>query len=259
MAMIILSPASVVISSSGDFSVVTGRAGFFQLDKPANVSVEFLSPAIAVVRKTTFSLDIAEVSIILSDLSIKVTTRQVISTVKPPKRAWQARLGSKMDDILRKTMDNKISLSSYPIDMVRVQITRDPRTQDLISRTIIANEVMPLYFEKAFNELPLRRMEYSDTEQIILTIDGTKLSDIKVKCPISERLNRGDLLFRIIRDDYSERPVVLILQVKEELGTIGYSKLIQIDYVLSYYDEKLPESVIAAVIDSTSKREVVEW
>ncbi len=259
MAMIILSPASIVISSSGDFTVVTGKAGILQLEQPAIVSAIALTPTINVVRRVSFSLAMAEVSIIANAFDIKVTTRKKFSTTKPPRRAWQARLGSRMDDILKKAMDNKLSLSSYPVDMVRVQVNRELRSQDLLSRTIIASEVMPLYFEKALNELPLRRLEYAETEQVILTIDGTKLTDIKVKCPISERLNRGDLLFRIIRDDYSERPVVLILQVKEELGTIGYSKLIQIDYILSYYDEKLPETVIAAVIDSTNKREVIQW
>ena len=257
--MALMDLASITISSSGDFSVITGKAGFFQMDKAADVSIIGITPTVSVIRHKTVILPLAGIDIIPNVFNIRTSIRKLIEKITPVKRSWQARLGTKMDDIYKKSMDNTISLSSYPIDMVRVQVTRDPRTQDLISRTIIASEVMPIFFEEPFTDLPLRRMEYADTENIIMTIDGTKLSDIKVKCPISETLNRGDLLFRIIRDDYSERPVVLILQVKDELGTIGYSKLIQINYVLSYYDEKLPESVISAVIDSTEKREVVQW
>ncbi len=259
MAMIISSPASIVISSVGDFTVLTGQSTIINLTQTANISAIGLDPTINIVRNTVFSVDLTSISINAYALNVKTTVRKVFDIAKPPKRSWQARLGSKVDDILKKSIDNKISLSSYPIDMVRVQVNREHRSQDLISRTIIANEILPIYFEKALDELPLRRMEYADTEKIILTIDGTKLSDIKVRCPISIRLSRDDLLFRIMRDDYSERPVVLVLQVKDEIGTIGYSKLIQIQYILSYYDEKLPSSVIESIIDSTSKREVVQW
>ncbi len=256
---IITSAAYITVASAGAPTVVFGQSDFTQLEV-APISISSPELSIYNVRNASSTIDqIVGIDVSAGELSTRSTVRVITGTTTPVRRAWQARLGAKMDDVLRKTMDNKISLSSYPVDMVRVAVKRDPRTQDLISRTIVANDVMPLYFEKALNELPLRRMEYADTEQVILTIDATKLTEIKVKCPISETLDRGDLLFRVLRDDYSERPIVLILQVKEELGTIGYSKLIQIDYVLSYYDEKLPDSVIASVIDSTSKREVIEW
>jgi len=257
--MAIMNIASVVIGSSGDFIVSTGSAAIILLNTPAELSIS--APALTpyVVRNRSISFDIAEFDVEAKTFILKTSTRKVIIKTKPPYRSWQSRLGSKMDKVHMKTMDNIISLSSYPIDMVRVQVEKDERTHDIISRTIIANEVMPVHFEKPLNELPMRRMEYNDSENIIMTVDGTKLEDIRVKCPISETLNRGDLLFRIIRDDYSERPIVLILQVKDELATVGYSKVIQINYILSYYDEKLPESVISAVIDSTEKREEVQW
>ncbi len=257
--MAIMNIASIVIGSSGDFIVSTGKAALISFDTPAEISITSLELTPNVVRNNSVTLDITELSLEANSIIIKTSTRKVFKKTKIPRRAWQARLGSKMDNIFVKTLDNTISLSSYPIDMVRVQVKKDERTHDVIARTIIASDVMPIHFENPLNELPLRRMEYNDSENIIMTVDGTKLEDIKVKCPISEILNRGDLLFRIIRDDYSERPIVLILQVKDELGTIGYSKVIQIDYILSYYDEKLPESVITAVIDSTEKREEVQW
>jgi len=259
--MIIISrPASLIIEGvENDFVISTGKSVTSRISVPAEISVTAPAPGINTTRNKVSVLDIAEVCLISNVFNIRTTSRKVISTTRSLKRQWQARLGSKMDSILKKSIDNKISLSSYPIDMVRVKVNREEKTQDLISRSVVANEIISLYFETALTDLPLRRMEYSDTEQIILTVDGTKLEEIKVKCPISHSLSRDDLLFRIIRDDYSERPVVLVLQVKEELGTIGYSKLIQINYILSYYDEKLPEEVLAAIIDNTLKREEVQW
>lgn len=260
MAVVLISaPAYVVIGASGDFTVSTGQAASFNLTKTASVKVVGLDPVIYTVRHKIISAITANISIIGNAFSIRTSIRKVFDTVKPPKRSWQARLGSRMDTIYKKSMDNKISLGSYPVDMIRVEINRDARTQDLISRTITDNRIMPIYFTEPFDKLPLRRMKYADSENIIMTIDGTDLKEIIVKCPVSETLNRDDLLFRVLRDDYSERPVVLVLQVKEELGVIGYSKLLQIDYVLSYYDEKLPESVITAIIDSTEKREELQW
>ena len=257
--MLVLAPASVIVSSAGNLVISTGRAAIIEISSAAIISMIALEPHLNANNHNIVLMDVAEVSTIAHPFVLKSTTRKVIVKTPPPQRSWQARLGSKMDSVLKRTLDNAVSLASYPIDMIRVEVKRDPRTQDLISRTVVANEIMPIYFEKPFTELPMRRMEYSDSEQVILTVDGTELKDIRVKCPLSETLNRDDLLFRIIRDDYSERPVILILQVKEELGTIGYSKLIQIDYVLSYYDEKLPESILEAVVESTTKREEVQW
>lgn len=257
--MLILAPAAIIIGKSGDFTVHVGQAGIFQISSPALASAIGLELNINVARHNTIPFDVAEISTFALEFGIKTTERKVIVKTPPPHRAWQARLGSRMDTILKKAIDNKISLSSFPIDMVRVQVNKDPRTHDIISRSVSSYEIMPLYFTQALDELPLRRVEYSDTQQIVLTIDGTKLTDIKVKCPLSQTLNRGDILFRILRDDYSERPIVLVLQVKDELGMIGYSSLLQIDYILSYYDEELPDSILDAVIASTNKREELQW
>jgi hypothetical protein len=243
-------------------TIITGKSRLVNLTSPIGVDVDHEDLTIYKVRNriNSFEEAYANIDLILNEISIKTTLRKVFPSFIPPKRDWQARLGSKLDNIFRKTIDNTLSLSGYPIDMIRVKVTKDPRTLDIISRTITEAGILPIYFNTAFENLPLRRMDYDDTEQVIMTLDGTKLTEkIEVNCPLSYKLNREDLLFRILRDDYSERPVVLILQVKDELGTFGYSKLLHTKYILTTYDEKLPTKILEEVVKSTTKREVLKW
>ena len=152
--------AKIVLDSAGDFSIITGNSIQFKLDKTPAVSVNTILPSINVIRNKHIFLPGANLFISSNTFNLKTSIRKLIEKIKPAKRSWQARLGSHMDNIYKKSMDNKISLSAYPIDMVRVKVTRDPRTLDLISRTVISNEVIPIYFEEAFTNLPLRRLEY---------------------------------------------------------------------------------------------------
>ena len=57
---------------------------------------------------------------------------------------FQARMGSRLDTIKRKVIDNSIRLASNPTDMIRVRTVRDERSRDLVSRTITESEVLPV-------------------------------------------------------------------------------------------------------------------
>ena len=52
---------------------------------------------------------------------------------------FQARMGSRLDNIKRKVIDNSIRLASNPKDMIRVKTVRDERSSDLVSRTVTAS------------------------------------------------------------------------------------------------------------------------
>lgn len=173
--------------------------------------------------------------------------------------AWQARLGSRLDPIKRKFLDNNILLSAHPTDMLRIRVDRDSRTQDILSRKIIANEILPIMLP-VMKDIPLRRMTRDDKDVVTFSVgDIADSKPFEAFCPMNAQLHRDDLLFRFIKDPYSELPYVLVLQVKDELGTLSYSSLLYMKYSLTIYDEPLPEAVVNAVYSSAIKREGLSW
>lgn len=204
-----------------------------------------------------------------STIEIQLTARaatvdiSVVASIAVPRRfrrsAWQARLGNKLDPIKRKFIDNSILLTSHPTDMLRIRVSRDARTHDILSRKIISNEILPIVLPIMEN-VPMRRLirdDYNVLSLAVTDIDNAK--PFEIYCPGAGQLQRDDLLFRFIGDTYSELPYVLVLQVKDELGTIGYSSLLQVKYSATLYDEALPSSVVNAVYAANLKRGRLRW
>ena len=60
-------------------------------------------------------------------------------------------------NLVLKVMDNNIRLSGQPTDMLRIKVNRDAISSDLISRTIISTEIIPVIFPN-MEKVPLRRL-----------------------------------------------------------------------------------------------------
>ena len=175
--------------------------------------------------------------------------------------SWQARLGMKTDIVKRKIVDNSILLSSHPTDMLRVRVEKDPRSGDILNRTIIANEILPILFP-ALVDIPIRRLERDDGNWVLSGLDSSNedIRSIEAYAPMEAELRRDDLLIRIIISDPDQTlPGVMVFQVKDELATFSYNTILYSKYNLSFYDETLPTSVLQAMVDAAAKREIVRW
>lgn len=175
--------------------------------------------------------------------------------------SFQARLGKRLDGMKRKFIDNQLLLTAHPTDMLRVRVVRDERTQDLQTRTITANEVIPVILPPLV-DVPLRRLLNDNGVYILTTAftatDDTK-ADIKAYCPVEADLWRDDLLIRLWKDPKTTRPFVTVFQVKDELGTFGYGSILYMKYNISYSDEKLPSFIVQSIADAVEKRETLGW
>lgn len=176
---------------------------------------------------------------------------------------FQARLGRKLDRIHREVLDNGLRLSSHPTDMLRISITRDPRSRDIVSRTLESIEVMPIIFPK-IESIPMRHLEgYREGNEVTIpslyTIDQQEYFEIYA--PVGSKLKPDDLLIRIIYDDVEcpNDPYVMILQVSEQLATIGYSSIRYYKYFCTYFQEKLPSKIIDTVKEDQIKRTILGW
>ena len=174
--------------------------------------------------------------------------------------SYQARLGRKIDNILRKVTDNNIRLASQPVDMIRIKVNRDPISQDLISRTVVSTEIVPIIFP-TMEKVPLRRLTREGNEDVLVPnlYQFYEEQYWTIYTPAEIRLDEDDLLLRLIYDPYSNEPNILCTQVKESLGTIGYSSFIYFEYKITLYDEELPDQVINIIKQANIKRGELGW
>lgn len=181
------------------------------------------------------------------------------SSKKPKIVTFQARLGKKLDRISRKVIDNQIRLTSNPTDMLRVQAQRDPHSGDLISRTISEAEVMPIILP-VLKDIPLRHFIRESEDIVIPSLYTTVEQEyFEVYAPVESHLLNDDLLIRLLGDPNTDEPYIMVLQVKEILGTFGYSNLKWMKYWVTFYDEKLPTKVVQLIKKEINKREALTW
>lgn len=172
--------------------------------------------------------------------------------------AWQGRLGAKLDGIRGKALDNSLLLTAHPTDMLRVRTVRDERSHDVISRTVVAAEVLPIILP-VMKDVPMRRIIKEDQSTVITFDIVDEKRPFEIYSALSNQLYRDDLLFRIIKDPYSDSPYLLAMQVKDELATIAYSSLLYVKYKATIFDEKLPLEIVEALRDFAAKREILTW
>lgn len=183
---------------------------------------------------------------------------------------FQARLGKKLDNIANKVLDNNIRLTAHPTDMLRITVTRDARSQDLISRTVQSAEIMPIILPNMV-DIPLRQLKRGDedsgsvttTDVMIPSLYSTMMTQdyFEVYAPVECNLNEDDLLIRILYDSSPnvEEPYIMVLQVKEVLATFGYSSLMWKKIIVTFYDETLPKKIIDIIKQDIEKREKVGY
>lgn len=173
---------------------------------------------------------------------------------------YQARLGRKMDNIARKVFDNNIRLASQPTDMLRIKVNRDKISQDLLSRTIVSAEIVPIIFP-SMKDVPLRRLIREDGEDILVPNLYQFYDDQfwTIYVPAEIRLDEDDLLIRIVYDPYSDEPNILCMQVKEILTTLGYNSIVYLSARVTLYDESLPSEVVNIIKDANKKRAELGW
>lgn len=202
-----------------------------------------------------------------SDISVKVVKNindnplKSISGRRMRRTSFQARLGNKLDNITQRVIDNNIRLTSHPTDMLRIQVNRDERSHDLKSRTLKSVEILPIILP-VLKDIPLRHMLRDETDILVPSMYMIANEEyFEVYAPIEVDLNEDDLLVRILTDQSYEinDPYVMVLQVKEVLGTFGYASLVWKKCLCTFYDEQLPGQIINLIKADIKKRNQLGW
>ena len=173
--------------------------------------------------------------------------------------SFQARLGKKLDNITRKVLDDRIGLTAHPTDMLRISVKRDPRSGDLLSRTITSSEVVPIIFPK-MTDVPLRQFATRDDKEVLLPsfYAFSQEQHFDLYAPIAVQLDVDDLLIRFVYNE-DRLPWISVLQVKDILSTVGYNSILYNKLQCTFYDETLPEKVLSLIRSAIDRRELLGW
>jgi len=184
--------------------------------------------------------------------------RQYTVDRRSHRSAWQGRLGAKMDTLRTKVLDNSLLLTAHPTDMLRIRTERDPRSQDVVSRTVVAAEVLPIVLP-ILKDVPMRRIIKENQQAVVTFSMAEDAKPFEIYSALSNQLYRDDLLFRIIKDPYSDSPYLLAMQIKDEVATLAYSSLLYVKYKATIFDEKLPQAIVDQLVAFATKRELLKW
>jgi len=192
-------------------------------------------------------------------------------------------MGHFHDPIRRKLTDNLISLTGQAADCIRVSFKRT-RNGDIETRVVEAAEVVSVIFP-ILKDVPYRRLTKGPSGISIETLPtATELFPLQIMVPHENNIYKDDLIFRIFRDiseakyktDYvlkdpstmdmmdgtaetDVRPIVLVLQVKEPLGTMGVESMIWSKFNCTYSDEPLPQEMLETVVELSNRRLKLGW
>ena len=184
-------------------------------------------------------------------------------------RSFQSRLGRFQDNIRRKLIDNQISLTGQASDTIRIRLKKS-KQGDIQSRIVESADVVPVIFPPLV-DVPFRRMTGDESNQqaegendplkirLETAPNVTELFPIEVMCTQVDKINLGDLLFRVLLEPEWQYPLVMALEVTEPLGTFGTHSIIYAKYQCVYHNEQLPQEIIDYVAAIARRRLHLGW
>jgi len=194
-------------------------------------------------------------------------------------RTFQSRLGHFHDALRVKLTDNLISLTGQAADCIKVKCKRT-RTGDIETRVVEDVTVVSIIFPP-LKDAPYRRVSKSQGGMVIDSLPtAMELFPFSIMAPHNNSIYKDDLIFRLFRDvadvDYApdylltkpetmgmmdgigslttQRPIILVLQVKEPLATFGVESMIWSKFNCTYSDEPLPTEMLEAVVSLANRR-----
>lgn len=180
-------------------------------------------------------------------------------------RTFQSRLSAVQNRLNQKLNDNNISLAGDIRDCI---IIRNQLNElgDIQSRIIDSIDTIEMMID-GLKDIPMKAFSLDNPMPSPSANDSASKDKqpIIAYAPIKYIVNQDDLIVLFFENpagqgkDGSQQPWVLVLQVKEALGTFG-SRTIQWQKLqLSYYDNVLHSTIKQYVLDMAERRAILGW
>jgi len=176
-------------------------------------------------------------------------------------RTFQARLTSRLNSLHRKLADNAISWMGVSTDCIRITLKKD-NVGDIVSRTVDGLDVVEVIFPNII-DVPMWRFISSDgtveKRATVINDPESPLEPFECYAPATSKIDQDDLLIKFFDNPANENPLVIVLQVKDVLGSFGQRSILFMKLKATYYDGNLPEFIVNSVLDMATRRATLKW
>lgn len=174
-------------------------------------------------------------------------------------RSIQSRLGKFHDPIRRKLIDNLISYTGQATDCIKIRLTQTLQG-DIETRTIESVDVASIIFPP-LTDVPYRRLlKGADVAFKLETLPAvTDLFPFQIQAPAANGIYIGDLIVRIFKDPEVQNPYVMVLEVKEPLGTFAVHSMVWSKFNCTFYSENLPDEILETIVSFAERRLHLGW
>lgn len=173
-------------------------------------------------------------------------------------KTFQSRLQAKVNRINQKLIDNNIRLSGDITDVALIRAKKND-VGDVISRFVDSVDIIEIMMSP-LRDIPMQAFSLDNPFPAPVAVDGvTQSQPITAFAPIDKKVDQDDLIVRFFENPSGQQPWILVLQVKDTLGTFG-SRTIQWQKLnLSYYDNVLPQKIREYVVALADRRAKLGW
>jgi hypothetical protein len=167
---------------------------------------------------------------------------------------FSARLSSKLNALYRKIFDRKLEYAGVLSDALHIRVEKT-KTLDIASREVTSIDLVNFVFPR-MEDIPMRKItnSFGQTRNSIYAKDR---EPFLLGAPIAASIDVDDLIIKLYDDVSADNiPWVIILQVKDALGTFGDRSLLYQKVQVTYFDENLPQTIIDYVTTMAARREI---
>jgi len=174
-----------------------------------------------------------------------------------PKRDFQSRLASHLNRINKRLTDNAIEWLGTLQDCLHITIKKNAMG-DIDSRIIEDYSLVSVIFPQ-LKDVPVQIKKTAEGNLVAIPYSFELQSFLEVYMPIEHKIKTDDLIVRVFWDTDLNKPIVWVFQVKDVLKSFGNHSVLFNKYILTFYDEVLPDSVIADIIKMVERRNILTW
>ena len=157
----------------------------------------------------------------------------------------------------RRLTDNLIELAGNPTDCIRIHYKYNDEG-DIESRIIenatVESVIFPPLKDVPYRKLTKEKNSYKITSLVNIAAEGEASEKFTLTFTHASGLSVGDLIVRVFLDPDVEKPIILVLMVKEVLGTFGHQMLLTTKCNATLDMETLPEETEQVIGQMAERR-----
>lgn len=174
------------------------------------------------------------------------------------KRTWQSRLAANNNKISQKLTDNAIRNAGTITDVIRIR-NKTNQMGDVTSSFLDSIDIVEIMFPK-LSDVPMKRFSLTNPVPIVAVNAADKPPQpFEGYAPVTSLIDQDDIILKFFVNPNGDKPWILPLQIKDNLGTFGSWSIQWIKLKITYYDDVLDPVVLDFCTQLATRRQILGW